>query len=58
MDIQRINSRIMRDVLDGLAQTVKPQTTVVEGQVNLDDVLNPDTSNVIRQRAPGMVGRS
>lgn len=56
MDIMRINSRILRDVLDGLAQTVKPQTTVVEGQVNLDDVLNPDTSNVIRQRAPGMVG--
>lgn len=55
MDVQRIKSRIMRDMLDSLAQSVKPQTTVVEGQVNLDDVLNPDTSNVIRQRAPGMV---
>lgn len=55
MDVQRIKSRILRDVLDSLAQSVKPQTTVVEGQVNLDDVLNPDTSNVIRQRQPGMV---
>jgi hypothetical protein len=55
MDIQRIKSRILRDMLDNLAQAVKPQTAVVEGQVNLDDVLNPDTSNVIRMRAPGMV---
>jgi hypothetical protein len=55
MDIQRIKSRIIRDVLDSLAQSVTPQTTVVEGKVNLDDVLNPDTSKVIRQEAPGMV---
>jgi hypothetical protein len=55
MDIQRIKSRIMRDMLDSLAQSVKPQMGVVEGQVNLDDVLNPDTSNVVRQRAPGMI---
>lgn len=55
MDIQRIKSRVMRDILDSLAQSVKPQTAVVEGKVNLDDVLNPDTSNIIRQQAPGMV---
>ncbi|MGD9715207.1 MAG: hypothetical protein AB7V46_24600, partial [Thermomicrobiales bacterium] len=55
MDVQRIKSRIMRDMLDSLAQSVKPQTAVVEGQVNLEDVLNPDTSNVVRMRAPGMV---
>lgn len=55
MDIQRIKSRILRDTLDSLAQSVKPQMGVVEGQVNLDDVLNPDTSNIIRMRAPGMI---
>lgn len=55
MDIQRIKSRVMRDVLDSLAQSVKPQTAVVDGKVNLEDVLNPDTSNVIRMQAPGMV---
>lgn len=55
MDIQRIKSRILRDMLDSLAQSVKPQMGVVEGQVNLDDVLNPDTSNIVRQRAPGMI---
>lgn len=55
MDTQRINSRILRDTLDSLAQSVKPQMGVVEGQVNLDDVLNPDTSNIIRMRAPNMI---
>ena len=54
-DIQRIKSRILRDMLDSLAQSVTPQVGVVEGQVNLDDVLNPDTSRVIRMRQPGMV---
>ncbi len=55
MDLQRIKSRVMRDILDSLAQAVKPQTAVVNGKVNLEDVLNPDTSNVIRMDAPGMV---
>jgi hypothetical protein len=55
MDIQRIESRIMRDVLDSLAQSVIPQTSVLEGAVNLDDVLNPDTSRVIRTRQIGAV---
>ncbi len=55
MDIQRIKSRILRDTLDSLAQSVQPQTAVVEGQVNLDDVLNCDTSKIVRMRAPGMV---
>jgi hypothetical protein len=54
-DIQRIKSRILRDTLDSLAQSVTPQTAVVEGQVNLDDVLNPDTSKIVRMRQAGMV---
>jgi hypothetical protein len=54
-DIQRMKSRIVRDMLDSLAQAVQPQTTIVEGQVNLDDVLNDDASKVIRQRQPGMI---
>jgi hypothetical protein len=54
-DIQRIKSRILRDCLDSLAQAVQPQMGVVEGQVNLDDVLNSDTSKVVRMRQAGMV---
>jgi hypothetical protein len=54
-DIQRIKSRILRDTLDSLAQSVQPQMGVVEGQVNIDDVLNSDTSKIVRMRQAGMV---
>jgi len=55
MDLQLIKSSIMRNTLDSLAQSIHPRTVVVEGQVNLDDVLNVETGAVIRARAPGMV---
>ena len=55
MDLQRIKSHILRNTLDSLAQSIHPRTAVVEGQVNIDDVLNNEVGSVIRQRAPGMV---
>ena len=55
MDLQRIKSSIVRNTMDSLAQVIHPRTVVVEGQVNLDDVLNTETGGVIRARAPGMV---
>jgi hypothetical protein len=55
MDIQRIKSVILRNMLDSLAQSIHPRTGVVEGQVNLDDVLNNENGAIIRMRAPGMV---
>lgn len=54
-DIQEIKSEIMRNTLDSLAQAIHPRTAVVEGQVNIDDVLNNETGAIIRMRAPGMV---
>ena len=54
-DIQEIKSEIMRNTLDALAQSIHPRTAVVEGQVNIDDVLNNETGAIIRMRAPGMV---
>ncbi len=54
-DIQEIKSDIMRNTLDSLAQSIHPRTAVVEGQVNMDDVLNNETGAIIRMRAPGMV---
>lgn len=54
MDIQRSKSQIMRDMLDSLAQSIRPRTAVVEGQVNMDDVLNNEIGAPIRMRAPGM----
>jgi hypothetical protein len=55
MDLQKINTHIMRNTLDSLAQSIHPRTTVVEGQVNVEDVLNNEVGGVVRQRAPGMV---
>ena len=54
-DLQEIKSEILRNTLDSLAQSIHPRTAVVEGQVNMDDVLNNETGAVIRMRAPGMV---
>jgi hypothetical protein len=55
MDLQLVKSSIMRNTLDSLAQSIHPRTVVVEGQVNIDDVLNVETGAIIRARAPGMV---
>jgi len=38
-DIQRIKSQILRGMLDSLAQTLNPRAGVVEGEVNMQDVL-------------------
>jgi len=54
-DIQETKSEIIRGIMDSLAQSIHPRTGVVEGQVNMDDVLNNETGAVIRMRAPGMV---
>lgn len=54
-DLQKINTHIVRNTLDSLAQSIHPRTTVVEGQVNIEDVLNNEVGGVVRQRAPGMV---
>jgi len=55
MDIQRIKSNVQRGILDSLAQSIHPRTAIVEGQANMDDVLNTEVGAVIRMRAPGMV---
>lgn len=54
-DIQLIKSSILRNMLDSLAQSIHPRTGVVEGMVNMDDVLNNEVGGVIRMRQPGMV---
>jgi hypothetical protein len=54
-DLQKIKSAIMRNMLDSLSLAIHPRVGVVEGQVNMDDVLNTEVGGVIRQRAPGMV---
>jgi hypothetical protein len=53
--IQAAKSQIMRDTLDSLGHAIFPRMGIVEGQVNVDDVLNTDIGQPIRMRAPGMV---
>jgi hypothetical protein len=55
MDLQIINSHILRNMLDSLAASIFPRMAYVEGQVNVDDVLNTEIGAAIRMRQPGMV---
>lgn len=55
MDLQRINSQLLRGMLDSLALSLNPQQEVVQGQVEMKDVLNPSLGRIIRVRQPGMV---
>lgn len=55
MDLQVIKTNVVRNTLDSLAQVIHPRTVVVEGQVNMDDVMNVETGGIIRARQAGMV---
>jgi hypothetical protein len=55
MDIQKTKSTVLRNVLDSLAMSIHPRTAVVEGQVNIDDVLNTEVGSIIRMRSAGSV---
>ena len=54
-DIQRVKSAVLRGMLDSLSFALYPRTGVVEGMVNIDDVLNPEVGSIIRMRQPNMV---
>ena len=54
-DIQRVKSAVLRGILDSLSFALYPRTGVVEGMVNIDDVLNPEVGSIIRMRQPNMV---
>mgnify|MGYP003635743188 FL=1 len=55
MDIQRIKSNVMRSTLDSLSQSINPRVAIVEGMVNLEDVMSTENGAIIRQRSPGQV---
>ncbi len=54
-DIQRIRTNVTRAMLDSLALSIHPRTAVVDGQANIEDVLNTEVGAVMRQSAPGMI---
>ncbi|MFA6134721.1 MAG: hypothetical protein WC869_11965 [Phycisphaerae bacterium] len=55
MDIQLIKSTLLRQCLDNLYLNNNATWEAVEGNVNLDDLLNPAPGGVVRVRQPGMV---
>ena len=55
MDLQRIESRVMRAVLDSLGQSMFPRTVVTLGQANLADVRQTAIGSIIRVAQQGAV---
>lgn len=54
-DLQKIISQIERGTLNSLAKAIDPPLEVVNNEVNMRDVLNPEISGIIRVRRPGMM---
>ena len=54
-DLQVIKSTLLRQYLDSVYSSTLPRMIAVEGQVNLDDLLEGTAGGIIRARAPGMV---
>lgn len=55
MDIQLIKSTVTRQMLDNLYLTNNVRTGAVEGQVNIDDLLNAAPGGVVRMKNPNAV---
>jgi hypothetical protein len=55
MDLQRVESRVMRATLDSLGQSMYPRTVVTLGQVNLQDVRQTAIGSIIRASQQGAV---
>ena len=54
-ELQLIKTALWRETLDNLYLHNRPQREVVEGQVNIDDLLAPRVGGLIRVKAPGMI---
>jgi hypothetical protein len=54
-DLQQIRSTIMRQILDSIYLSTNPRLAVLEGQVELDDLLTVRPGGLIRQRVLGAI---
>lgn len=54
--LQEMSTAMMRQYVDSLVLANNPRTYALEGQVNLDDLLNPRVGGVVRVKQPGAVG--
>ena len=55
MDDQDAATSIIRGVLDNVAMTNNPRIGIVDGAVNIDDVLNNEIGAVVRMRQAGAI---
>tara|TARA_R100001510_G_scaffold2127_1_gene1670 strand:- start:3548 stop:5566 length:2019 start_codon:yes stop_codon:yes gene_type:complete len=55
MDIQEQKTAITRAILDSLYLSLAPRVGVVEGQANLDDLLNVTAGGVVRLKNPNAI---
>src|SRR5262252_3565340 len=55
MDLQRVETRVMRATLDSLGQAMFPRTCVTLGQVNMADVRQTAIGSIIRVAQQGAV---
>ena len=55
MDDQDAATSILRSILDNVAMTNNPRIGIVEGAVNIDDVLNNEIGAIVRMRQAGSV---
>ena len=55
IDDQDAATSILRGVLDNVAMTNNPRIAVVEGQVDIDDLLNNEIGAIVRMRQQGAV---
>lgn len=54
-DTQKINSQLLRGMLDQLSTSLFPRPIYVDGQVSIADLMNNAIGAPVRERAPGMV---
>ena len=55
MDLQRLESRVMRATLDSLGQAMYPRTVITLGQVNMADVRQTAIGSIVRVAQQGAV---
>jgi len=55
MPDQDATTAVLRGILDNVAMVNNPRLSVVEGQANLDDILNNEIGAVVRMRQAGAV---
>lgn len=55
MDIQLLKSKVTRNMLDNQERLNNGRFAVVDGQVNLDDLMDGSPAGIVRQEFPGAV---